>query len=195
LWLSSRLRAAQRAGTLLDRKLRILRIEQGRFDLLVRRTGPAWEAAAGEAKMWLARASALGGSHGLDLAATREAASVDLEWATVMGLRYPSAAAFQAAPPDTASYQVSAALLEASRAHERALAAAVTHAAAITAQRVVEREIARTRQRLRAITDRWTPRLRSALAELDRRIEETEREEIVRLRWATRPETEQEAPA
>jgi hypothetical protein len=31
------------------------------------------------------------------------------------------------------------------------------------------------------------------LADLERRIEETEREETVRLRWTARPETEQEA--
>jgi V/A-type H+-transporting ATPase subunit D len=193
LWLSSRLRSAQRAGTLLDRRLRILRIEQQRFDLLVGRSGPEWQAAAADAQVWLARAAALGGSRGIDLAAIPETASVEIEWATVMGLRYPAGTTLHTASPDVASYPVSAALLEARRAHERALAAAVVHAAALTAQRVVQREIASTRQRLRAITDRWTPRLEAALADLERRIEETEREETVRLRWTARPETEQEA--
>jgi V/A-type H+/Na+-transporting ATPase subunit D len=193
LWLSNRLRAAQRAGSLLDRRLRILLIEQQRFESLVMRTGPEWDAAAANAQVWLARGAALGGSRGIDIAASHEAATVDLEWASVMGMRYPSSATLQTAPPDAGSYAVSAALLEAGRAHEKALAAAVTHAAATAALRAVEREIAQTRQRLRAITDRWTPRLEAALAELERRIEETEREETVRLRWATQAATEHEA--
>jgi V/A-type H+-transporting ATPase subunit D len=184
LWLTGRLAAARRAGRLLDRRLRILRVEQQRFELLVRRTGAAWEAAAADARVWLARGAAIGGARGVDLAAARATASVDVEWAAVMGLRYPAGATFRPAP-DAGGYPVTAALVEAGRAHEVALAAATGHAAAAAALRVVERETARTRQRLRAITDRWTPRLEAALADLERRIEETEREEAVRLRRAT----------
>lgn len=194
LWLTGRLLAARRAGSLLDRRLRILRVEQQRFELLARRTGVAWQAAATDARAWLARGAALGGARGLDLAAAHASAAVEVEWATVMGLRYPAQATFRPAPPDTGAYPVSAALVEARRAHETALGAATTHAAAAAALRAIERETARTRQRLRAITDRWTPRLEAALADLDRRIEETEREESVRLRRATAAGPGREAP-
>jgi len=194
LWLTGRLLAARRAGSLLDRRLRILRVEQQRFELLARRTDKDWQAAATDARAWLARGAALGGARGLDLAAARANAEVDIEWATVMGLRYPAEAAFRPAPPDAGAYPVSAALVEAGRAHETALAAATAHAAAAGALRTIERETARTRLRLRAITDRWTPRLEAALADLERRIEETEREETVRLRRATASGQGGEAP-
>src|SRR5690242_4044933 len=88
LWLTDRLSAARRAASLLDRRLRILRVEQQRFELLAGRTGAAWRTAATQARAWLARGAALGGARGVDLAAARASAAVDVEWATVMGVRY-----------------------------------------------------------------------------------------------------------
>jgi vacuolar-type H+-ATPase subunit D/Vma8 len=41
-----------------------------------------------------------------------------------------------------------------------------------------------TRLRLRALADRWLPRLEGALALLVQRLEEAERAETVRTRWA-----------
>ena len=70
------------------------------------------------------------------------------------------------------------------QAHRAALAAAVRHAAAAEAVRVIEAETVATRYRLRAIRDRWIPRLEQALAEVTFAIEEQERADAARLRLA-----------
>lgn len=102
-----------------------------------------------------------------------------------MGLRYPAAVRCQTPQRDPLAIpNASAALTEARHACQAALAAAVEHAAASAARRIIGREVATTRQRLHAITDRWTPRLERALAELTQQLEEAERAETVRLRWA-----------
>jgi V/A-type H+-transporting ATPase subunit A len=80
----------------------------------------------------------------------------------------------------------SAALIEATAAYRAALAAAVTHAAVEAANRTVDAEISATSRRLRAIADRWVPRLEAALRDVTERLEETERAESVRLRWSSR---------
>jgi V/A-type H+-transporting ATPase subunit D len=69
-------------------------------------------------------------------------------------------------------------------AYRRALRAAVAHAAAEGALRVVAAEVATTRGRLRAIEDRWVPRLRDALAALEASLQEEEAGDGVRLRWS-----------
>jgi V/A-type H+-transporting ATPase subunit D len=48
----------------------------------------------------------------------------------------------------------------------------------------VDAEVALTRRRLRAINDRWLPRLEASLATLNRDLDESEREQTFRLRWA-----------
>ena len=73
------------------------------------------------------------------------------------------------------------------QAHAAALAAAVRHAAAAEALRVVEAEALATRYRLRAIRDRWIPRLEQALAEVTLAIEEQELADAARLRLASGP--------
>jgi V/A-type H+-transporting ATPase subunit D len=185
LWLTGRLRTAQRAATLLDRKLRILRTEQERFVLLTRRTGEAAARTRRAADQWLARAAATGGQRSIRLARTDGPATVEVEWATVMGIRYPASAECHVPGPATsAPVDGSAALTGARAAYQEALTAAVSHAVASAARRVVDREAAITRQRLRAINDRWIPRLDEALRELTQLLEETERAETVQLRWA-----------
>jgi V/A-type H+-transporting ATPase subunit D len=62
----------------------------------------------------------------------------------------------------------------------------VRHAAAAEALRVVEAEALATRYRLRAVRDRWIPRLEQALAEVTLAIEEQELADAARLRLATR---------
>ena len=66
----------------------------------------------------------------------------------------------------------------------RALEAAVRHAAAAAALRVIEAETLATRYRLRAVRDRWIPRLEQALAEVTFAIEEQELADSARLRLA-----------
>jgi V/A-type H+-transporting ATPase subunit D len=186
LWLTARLETARRAATLLDRKLRILRAEQERHALLTHRSHEAWTTAQQEADSWIGRAAALAGQRSIRLATPRDDATVTVEYATIMGSRYPTAAAVR--PPKTGTGDWaggSAALIAAKRAYQDALAAAVAHAAAATARRTIDREAAVTRQRLHAITKRWTPRVERALKELTQQLEELERTEIIQLRWAS----------
>jgi vacuolar-type H+-ATPase subunit D/Vma8 len=64
------------------------------------------------------------------------------------------------------------------------LEAAVQHAVAEAAARVLAAEESATRRRLRAVTERWIPLLTSALAEARQVLEQQEREDDIRLRWA-----------
>jgi V/A-type H+-transporting ATPase subunit D len=184
LWLRGRLRVAERGVDLLDRKLRILRREQERLALLVQRTGEDWERACREAETWLLRAALLGGQRALRLAADGPPADVTVAWRDTMGIRYPVEAAY--VPPEQAAPTLAgtAALAGAAAAHRAALAAAVRHAAATAAASTVDAEVTATRQRLRAIEDRWIPRLHAALTEVELALDELEHADGVRLRRA-----------
>jgi V/A-type H+/Na+-transporting ATPase subunit D len=174
----------RRAAALLDRKLRILHGEQERFTMQQRLAEQEWLSAQALADSWLDRAFLTGGDRELRLAAPTLLAQVELDWAEVMGLRYPSAGSVHPPPPEPAERGPgSAAVLLARRAHERALAAAVQAAVASAALALVRREADVTRQRMHAINDRWVPRLEQALHVRVEQLEEDERAETVRLRW------------
>lgn len=185
LWLLHRLRTGRLAADLLDRKLRILRTEQERFEGLAERTGAAWRDSWRRADRWGLRGAVLGGQRELRLAAAARPAQVAVTWSHVMGIRYPVEATCTVpeSPPD-ARGPGTAALVAATDAYRAAVEAAAAHAAADTARRVLAAEIATTRRRLHAITDRWLPRLETALAERTRQLEENELAETARLRWA-----------
>ena len=104
-----------------------------------------------------------------------------VSYTAIMGIRYPAGATYVI--PPTAAWD-GPALAAARQAHRAALAAAVRHAAAAEAERVIEAETVATRHRLRAIRDRWIPRLEQALAEVTFAIEEQERADAARLRLA-----------
>jgi V/A-type H+-transporting ATPase subunit D len=194
-WLAARLHTARRAATLLDRKLRILRTEQERCVLLAERARESWVSAEHTAREWFGRATAIGGQRAVSLATPTEHATVSVEYATIMGLRYPVKATLSAPAAELGSWTGGSALVEAKRAYEVALAAAASYAAATTAKRIVDREAAVTRQRLHAITSRWIPRLEDSFRDLTQRLEELERTEIVQLRWASaRRETWRDRP-
>ncbi len=185
LWLVKRLRAGRLAADLLDRKLQVLHIELERFRLLEERTRERWQKASREADAWIVRAAVLGGQRDVRLSAPQDRASVAISWASVMGVRYPVEATCRVPEAGTTDRGPgSAALVAATVAYREAVEAAVAHAAADTASRVVEAEIAATRRRLHAITDRWIPRLERALRVLTHDLDETERAETFRLRWA-----------
>lgn len=185
LWLRHRLGTAQRAVDLLDRKLRILLAEQARFRLLAARTEADWQAGCARAERLAARAAVLGQQRELRLAADPGPAEVELVWTTVMGARYPAEASCHIPePPVGVRPAGTAALHQADQAYREALRAAVRHAAARESCRVVDAEVAQARRRLRALTDRWIPRLDAAAHALAERLEEDERADAVRLRWA-----------
>lgn len=187
IWLRRRLTTARRGADLLDSKLRILRREEQRFAVLAERTRAEWEASLAEAERWLLRAALVGGQRGVRADPGTAPAGVEVTWASVMGVRYPSRAAVRLPEEQPRSpVAATAALPMARAAYRRALEAAVAHAAADGAARVVAAEVTTTRTRLRAIEDRWVPRLEQALAGLEASLLEAETADNVRLRWVAR---------
>lgn len=185
VWLERRLDVARRGTGLLETKLRILAAEEQRFDLLVARTRRTWESRVAEADVWMSRARVLSGRRGARFAAPAPSAHVDVRWQATMGVRFPSGAVVQMAEagPDAPTPDCSALAL-ARDAYAQALTAAAEHAAAAAALEAVHAEVAATRRRLRALERRWTPLLAQARRALDDSLEESEREDGVRLRWA-----------
>jgi V/A-type H+-transporting ATPase subunit D len=187
LWLLARLRTGRRAADLLDRKLHILRSEQERYHHLAERTHERWTQAQRSADTVGLRAAMMGGARGVRLLTPAEPADVAVSWSNVMGLRYPAGVTCRfGAPSDMDRSGGTIALVGASSTYQAAIAAAAAHAAATVACRTIDAEIAATRQRLRAITDRWLPDLEEALRQLTARLDEAERADTVRLRWTSR---------
>jgi V/A-type H+-transporting ATPase subunit D len=188
-WIEHRLGLARHAAVRLDQKLRVLRTEQAHAALLVERTGADWVAEVREAETWLLRAALLGGQAAVRPGADPPMADVTVRWTTSLGTSYPADASCACPEGDPRATPVSsAAAVEARAAYRRALAAGVRHAAATSAADALEAEAARTRLRLRGVQDRWIPRLEAAAHELRLGLDEAERAEGVRLRWAARLE-------
>ena len=184
LWLTRRLQVARRGADLLSRKLRILQAELGRFRDAEARTAADWSRCCADAEQWLVRASMLGGERAVRLAADGQLATVTIPYTVTMGVRHPASPACAIPAPITWD---GPALTRTRQAHAAALEAAVQHAAAAEALRVIEAEALATRYRLRAIEDRWIPRLEQALAEVTLALEEQELADAARLRLAVSP--------
>ncbi len=183
LWLAERIEVARRGGQLLEQKQQLLRREQRRLTELTERTDRDWRARAADADAWNARVLVAGSRDDLRRAAPSVAfAAAQVGWTNRAGVTYPSTAS--TVLPSVPALAGSATLGEAAEAGQRALDAAVRHAAATMARRRVDLELLATVRRLRAIRDRWLPRLQAQLDQLDVRLDETEREETTRLRWA-----------
>ncbi len=182
LRLRRRLAAAQRASDLLDRKGRILAGELERLELVAQRAEAEWERRAEHAAGWLGRSAALDGQRGLAAATPSAPATVQVERNNAMGVDYPVHATVT--PPDGPVRPGSSALAYTIAAHHEALEAAVLHGVAARAVAVLKAELAATRSRQRAIENRWVPRLEEGLRTLETQLDELDREENVRLRWA-----------
>jgi len=181
LWLQRRLETARRGADLLDRKLRILQGEAGQLRESTAKTARAWDREQADAQQWLLRAGLLNGQRAIRLSADRSPAEVRVSYAVMMGVRFPADVTVDV--PAEAVWE-SPVLTAARQAHRTALVAAVRHAAAAEALRVMEAEALATRYRLSAVRDRWIPRLERALAEVTLAIEEQERTDAARLRLA-----------
>ena len=181
LWLTRRLAVARRGADLLDRKLQVLRRELDQRRGWEASAAAEWQRRQADADSWLLRAALLGGERAVRLAAADTFAEVTISYAATMGVRYPTDATCITPPPMGGD---GPALAAAREAHRVALAAAVQHAAAAEAFRVLEAETIATRYRLRAVRDRWIPRLEQALAEVTFALEELERADAARLRLA-----------
>jgi V/A-type H+-transporting ATPase subunit D len=184
IWLVRRLETARRGADLLDRKLRILQSELSRLQAAAARTAEQWDHCQDEARTWLLRAALLSGERAIRLADDGQVADVRVSYAATMGIRHPESATCAFPPSLTWDSPV---LARTRQAHRTALEAAARHAAAIAAVRMVDDEVRATRYRLRAVQDRWIPRLEQALAEVTFTIEEQERADAARLRLAVRP--------
>jgi V/A-type H+/Na+-transporting ATPase subunit D len=181
LWLTRRLQVARRGADLLDRKLRILSAELGRFRDAEARTRADWDRCCADAEQWLLRASMLGGERAVRLAVDGQPATVTIPHTVTMGVRHPVSPA--CAVPASSTWD-GPTLTRTRQAHAAALEASVQYAAAAEALRVIEAEALATRYRLRAIEDRWIPRLEQALAEVTLALEEQELADAARLRLA-----------
>jgi V/A-type H+-transporting ATPase subunit D len=173
---------------MLDHKLRILREERQRLELLIGQTRDDWERACRSADGWLLRAGLLGGRRALRPADDGQAAIVTLAWTATMGTRYPTDAAVTfPTGVDAATLPGTAAIYEARQACRLALAAAARHAAATAARQVMAAEVTATRLRLRALDNRWIPRLEDTLTALEQALDENEHADAVRLRRVAGP--------
>ncbi len=186
LWLLGRLRAGRLAATLLDRKLNVLRTEQQRLRLQARQSQARWVELWHEADRWAARCALLGAQREARLWQPDRPADVTIVWTTAMGVRFPAEARCQLPLRERGDRSPgTAVLIGADRAFRAAAVAAVDDAAAQAALAIVDDEVTVTSRRLRAITDRWLPRMESALAAVNRDLDESEREQSFRLRWAS----------
>ena len=185
LWLQHRLAVAERGAALLEQKLRILRAEADRRAAVAEGTARVWEHASTEAAGWLERAALLGGESAVRPDGGVPTAEVDISWTWTMGVRHPDVAVCTAPRPGPADPPAAnAAVAEAREAHRRALDAAAQHAVAEAAVRLLRAEEVATRQRLRAVEDRWLPLLRESLHASELALEEQEHADGIRLRWA-----------
>ncbi len=182
IWLERRLGIARRGADLLDRKLRILQRELAATRDSAARTEREWTRRYAEAETWLLRSALLEGQRAVRLCDPGDLAEVEISYTVTMGVRYPAGGVYS--PPPAVMPWTAPAAAEATRACAAALDAAVKHAAAASALRVLEAETTATRLRLHAIRDRWIPRLESAQAELELALDELERADAARLRMA-----------
>jgi V/A-type H+-transporting ATPase subunit D len=184
-WLLERLHTAERGVGLLDGKLRVLGREQQRYRLRLERTTAEWERSCREAETWLLRAALLGGRRGLRAAAPDDPVQVEVSWTVVMGVRHPGATVLAGGLPDPeAAGPGNTALVLAADAFRAATQAAAAHAVVDAAVRRIDAEVAATRRRLRAVRDRWIPRLTGELQAVELGLAELEQAEGSRLRWA-----------
>ena len=185
LQLMTRLELARHASELLHGKEQALQRERVRLEGHADRASRQWVESCERAAGWLQRARCLGASD--ELAALVEqgsrSATVTIEWQTSMGITYPDdVECVPAAPSDLFS---TAALGPATDAHHRALEHGATHAATVAALERLDSELAATRRRRRAITDRLVPALEADLDDLELHLDEQDREEALRVRLAT----------
>jgi len=183
LQLERRLQVARRGADLLDRKLRILQRELPGLRTDAERAARDWERRAADADRWLLRAALLGGQRAIRLASAAAPADVDIGYTVTVGVRHPAAITCTFPAPES---WTGPELVAARHAHQASLEAAARSAAASAALRIMEAETAATRQRLRAVRDRWIPLLERARDELALAIDEQERADGARLRLAAR---------
>lgn len=171
---------------MLDQKRRALLREQHRLEQELGPAGEEWARRARAAQEANARALAIVGERRLRLAAAhcRVPAELDVAWQNLLGATSPRSATVRLADqPDLVALGGPSVAISAA-AHADALEAAATFAALRAAREAVGLELTATNRRLRAIERRWIPQFEQALAALDLALDESERDDISRVRWA-----------
>jgi V/A-type H+-transporting ATPase subunit D len=187
LWLVRRLEIARRGVDVLDQKRQTLLREQQRLSEVLASATRTWELKAREAGEWNDRSLAIAGERRLRLAAVHVAGrcEVEVEWRNALGTVFPAGALVRLAPPpDFVALGGGSVVAFAARAHADAAAAAAGYAAARAAHEAVTAELAATTRRQRAIERRWIPEHEAALHHIELALDEREREDIARVRWA-----------
>jgi V/A-type H+-transporting ATPase subunit D len=185
LWVRRRLATARRGTDLLDHQLRLLLGERERLALRSAQGEADWHRSAREAAALLRRGGAVAGRSGVRAGHQVPTAVVTIERREVMGVSYPADATVTFPDPSPgAPWAGDAALDAAASACREALAAAAHHAVTEAALRRLDAEIAAIRRRVRALKDRYVPRLEEQEAAVSAALEEAERADAVRLRWA-----------
>jgi V/A-type H+-transporting ATPase subunit D len=175
---------ADHAGSLLSSKEEGLQHERSRLHAHASRSEQQWQQRCQQAGVWLVRARALGADDELRtlIAHGPSPASVQPEWKMSMGIRYPGSVSCDPGPEPVVSS--TAALRPTIAAYRDALEAAAQHAAATAALNRLDRELAATRRRRRAIEEHLIPGLDSDIHRLDLALDEQERDEALRVRLA-----------
>ena len=188
VWLVRRLQVARHGAELLDRKRTALLAEHAHLTAEAAAARVAWEDAARKVARWSTRAAVLDGTGHLELLArhVRGEAVLELEWSNLMGARLPAARTVSVPdpPPLSALGAGSATVVLAGVCREATIAGARL-AVAERAQSELAAELARAARRLRALRDRWIPQHEQALQRLDLALDESQREQAVRVRWLT----------
>lgn len=111
-------------------------------------------------------------------------AAITPEWSHSMGIEYPGAVTCE--PGDRAEFTSTAAIVAATEAARAALQAGADAAAAAEAVRRLDRELASTGRRRRAVDEHRLPKLEADVHELELRLDEQDRDEALRIRIARR---------
>jgi V/A-type H+-transporting ATPase subunit D len=168
-----------------DKRYGLLR-ERARLLDLVNEARETWQRAVAEADTWLARAALVSGQRSFELASFHvpERAEVRVTVHRSLGVSYASDPEVRLPRTgDEVAPGGSAALPEASRAYGQAVEAGARFGAAAAALERVDAELAATTRRLRALERRWIPAHEEALARLALALDESEREDAMRVRW------------
>jgi len=186
-WLLERIATATHGVDLLRQKQQLLSREQRRLLHHREDTEKEWVLACEEADLWSSRADILSGSSATRLAGApyEGRADVAISWRNTMGVLHPDQARVSAPElPAIDRAALNSAIGPSRDAHLRALEAAARYAAAESALRAIEAELATAHRRLRAIEHHRLPSLRDELHSLKLRLDEVEREERLVTRWA-----------
>ncbi len=187
VWLRRRLATAHRGIDILSRKQRLLSDERDRRQPHAAAARAAWIEASTEAERWCSRSLRVGHRNQIALvsAQIQAPADVSVDWHNVMAVAIPAKATCEF--PDFGLAGASGG----SSATDRALVAladavskAAEHAAIQRALTNIDAELLQTRRRLRLLERRRVPQLEQALRASRERLAQSEREDILRLRWA-----------